>query len=96
MAEIRCRRELLEEAGLGSRRVVHLGTHFAEVGRLENRHHAYFVEAGDPDPAFVPEEGLGVRFVAMAELEDMIRDGSFAHPLHLAIVLLFKLRSEQP
>lgn len=91
-----CRRELLEETGLVAREVRHLGTHPAEVGRLENWHHMFFAEASEPGPSFVPEAGSTVAFLEETELEARIRQGQFTHPLHLALVLLYRLaRSAQ-
>lgn len=86
------RRELLEEAGVAATRIEPLGTHFAEVGRLGNRQHAFFADIPEPSAGFVPEPGMEVTFVTRAELDDKIRDGSFCHPLHLAIVLLYELK----
>jgi ADP-ribose pyrophosphatase len=85
------RRELLEETGLVARNLVAVGTHFVDVGRLGNRQHAFFAETADPAPGFVPEPGLEVRLVTRPALDELIRDGSFCHPLHIAIVLLSEL-----
>jgi ADP-ribose pyrophosphatase len=86
------RRELLEEAGVGARRIVPLGDHAADVGRLGNRQHAFFAETDEPPAGFVPEPGITVAFVTRDELDARIRDGSFRHALHLAIVFLYDVR----
>ena len=87
-----CVRELREEAGLEALRIDFLGATPAEVGRLENRHHMFAVDASEPDPGFVPEPGSTVEMVTGAELEARILSGDFDHPLHLAILLLDRLR----
>jgi ADP-ribose pyrophosphatase len=87
-----CRRELREEAGLTALKVVPMATHPAEVGRLENQHHMFFVEAGEPDTDFKPEPGVSLAFVTRGELESRILEGSFDHPLHLALILLNDLQ----
>jgi ADP-ribose pyrophosphatase len=78
-----CRRELLEEVGLVAGRVEKVGVYYPDTGRLENRLHVYAVEASDPDPAFVPEPGMTVAFLAASELRARILDGSFIHQLHV-------------
>ena len=86
------RRELYEEAGVSALSVEKLGVTPAEVGRLENRHHCYFIEASEPDPDFVPEPGLEVAYVTWTELLERVRSGDLGHPLHLAILFLFELK----
>jgi ADP-ribose pyrophosphatase len=90
-----CRRELMEESGLVARTVHHLGTTPAEVGRLENLHHMFFVEADEPSPSFIPEVGSKVELVTRAELDARILNGSFDHPLHLALIFLHDLKRRQ-
>ena len=41
-----CRRELVEETGLTARKIHALGATFPCTGRLNNRIHSFFVEAG--------------------------------------------------
>ena len=43
-----CRRELLEETGLTARAIHPLGENSPCTGRLDNRIHSFFVEAGEP------------------------------------------------
>src|SRR5215472_13148091 len=50
-----CRRELLEETGFTARAVHALGENSACTGRLNNRIHNFFVEAGERTRAFEPE-----------------------------------------
>jgi ADP-ribose pyrophosphatase len=91
-----CQRELREETGLEATRVHGLGVTPAEVGRLENQHHMFFVEAAEPSGAFTPEPGTVVELVSRAELDAMIRDGSFDHPLHLALIMLHDMKHVLP
>ena len=53
-----CRRELLEETGLTARTVHLLGENSPCTGRLNNRSHSFFVEAGDRIKGFKPEAGM--------------------------------------
>jgi 8-oxo-dGTP pyrophosphatase MutT (NUDIX family) len=88
-----CRRELLEETGFPARAVHALGVPAAAcTGRLSNRIHSFFVEAGERVAGFVPEPGLNVEFVSDADLVGMIRAGTFTHQLHLGALLLAELR----
>jgi 8-oxo-dGTP pyrophosphatase MutT (NUDIX family) len=90
--EAAARRELREEAGLETLAITKLAVTPAEVGRLENRHHCFFVEAAEPDPRFRSEAGLEVRYVDDGELRALVESGELAHPLHLAILFLFELK----
>lgn len=86
------RRELLEETGLAARRLVALGSHWAEPGRLANRHHAFFAECDEQAPGFIAEEGVSVRFVDMDELRRMAAAGELSNLLHVAVLALYELR----
>ena len=90
-----CRRELREETGLEAQIIHTLGTTPAEVGRLENLHHMFFVEASEPSPGFVAEAGIEVALLTRAELDDQIRAGALDHPLHLALIFLHDLRQRR-
>jgi len=91
--ETACVRELKEETGLVAGRYTYLGASFADTGRLENRQHAFFCEASEPDPSFQPEPGTEVRFVSLDELKGLIADGTFNHQLHVAVVAMASLPS---
>lgn len=80
-----CRRELKEETGLETESVVYLGSFYADTGRLENKLHAFFVSASDPDPNFVPEAGVAVDFVDANTLKAHVLSGEFRHQLHLGL-----------
>jgi ADP-ribose pyrophosphatase len=82
-----CRRELKEEAGVTAESVTYLGSFYADTGRLENRLHAFYVRASDPDPSFTPESNLEVDYVSLERLREMIRSRSFRHQLHLGVLL---------
>jgi ADP-ribose pyrophosphatase len=86
-----CRRELREETGLEAKSVTYLGAYYADTGRLENRLHAFYVQASEPDLNFVPEPGMSVEYVTLEALKSRIRLGKFRHQLHVAILLLHEL-----
>lgn len=83
-----CRRELKEETGLDITSMFSLGTYYADTGRAENRLHAFFVEASDPDPAFVPEPTLHLEFVPQEALGTTIRSGKLQYLHQIALVAL--------
>jgi ADP-ribose pyrophosphatase len=86
-----CRRELLEETGLAARAVHALGETVPCTGRLSNRIHTFFVEAGKRVPAFAPEQGMRVKLVSPAEIVRLIRAGTFPAQQHLGALLLAEL-----
>ena len=86
-----CRRELLEETGLKAESIRHLGAFYADTGRLNVPLHAYYVEASEPDPDFVPKEEIKVRFVTEEELKNLIFSGEFRLISHIAVFLLLGL-----
>jgi ADP-ribose pyrophosphatase len=85
------RRELMEETGLAARAIHRLGTTSPCTGRLNNRIHSFFVEAGERANGFEPEPGLKVKLVAPADIVRLIRKGSFPSQLHIAALLLAEL-----
>jgi ADP-ribose diphosphatase len=86
-----CRRELLEETGLTAQAVHDLGENSPCTGRLSNRIHSFFVEAGVRVAGFRPEPGLTVKLVPPAEITRLIKAGEFASQLHLGALLLADL-----
>jgi len=88
-----CARELLEETGYPARAVHPLGSAAACTGRLSNRIHSFFVEAGERVAAFEPEPGLSVKLVTPTELLQMIKAGELAQQLHLGALMLAELHS---
>jgi ADP-ribose pyrophosphatase len=88
-----CRRELLEETGYPTRSIHLLGTTAACSGRLSNRIHSYFLQAGERIDGFVPEPGLTVELVTASELVALIKSGEFDAQLHLGALLLAELQS---
>jgi len=86
-----CRRELLEETGLTARTIHRLGHKSPCTGRLNNRIHSFFVEAGERISGFEPEPGVTVKLVAPAEIARMIERGGFESQLHLGTLLLAEL-----
>ena len=88
-----CRRELLEETGYPARAVHPLGVMAPCTGRLSNRIHSFFVEAGERRPDFQPEAGIAVELVSPSGLARMIRAGEFIHQLHIGTILLAAMHS---
>jgi ADP-ribose pyrophosphatase len=86
-----CRRELLEETGLTVRKIHPLGENSPCTGRLDNRIHSFFVEAGEPIKGFKPEAGITVKLVSPAEVVRLITSGGFDSQLHLGALLLAEL-----
>jgi ADP-ribose pyrophosphatase len=86
-----CRRELLEETGLTARAIHALGENSPCTGRLNNRIHSFFVEAGEPVASFEPEPGIEVKLVSPADIVRMIRAGDFVSQLHIGALLLAEL-----
>ncbi len=83
-----CRRELKEETGLDAESITYLGSYFADTGRLENRLHAFFVRASDPDPTFTPELNISLEFVNAQTLREYVFSGKFPNQPHLGIFAL--------
>jgi ADP-ribose pyrophosphatase len=86
-----CRRELLEETGLTARVIHPLGETVPCTGRLNNRLHSFFVEAGKRIASFEPEAGLRVKLVSPAEIARLIQAGTFTSQLHIGALLLAEL-----
>ena len=86
-----CRRELLEETGLTARAIHPLGENSPCTGRLGNRIHSFFVEAGERIKGFKPEAGITVKLVSPAEVVRLITSGGFDSQLHLGALLLAEL-----
>jgi ADP-ribose pyrophosphatase len=86
-----CRRELLEETGLLSRAVHALGANSPCTGRLNNRVHNFFVEAGDCVAQFKPEPGLLVKLVSPAEIVGLVMSGDLVSQLNLGTLMLAEL-----
>jgi ADP-ribose pyrophosphatase len=68
-----------------------LGDKCACTGRLNNRVHSFFVEAGPRVRSFEPEPGLTVKLVSPAELVRLIKAGDFVSQLHIGALLLAEL-----
>src|SRR6266851_1914871 len=86
-----CRRELLEETGFSACAIHRLADTSPCTGRLNNRIHSFFVEAGARAGKFDPEPGVSVKLVTPAELVRMITHGEFVSQLHLGALLLAEL-----
>jgi 8-oxo-dGTP pyrophosphatase MutT (NUDIX family) len=86
-----CRRELLEETGLTARAIHPLGENSPCTGRLDNRIHSFFVEAGEPLKGFKPVAGMSVKLVSPAVVVRLFTSGNFDSLLHLGALLLAEL-----
>jgi 8-oxo-dGTP pyrophosphatase MutT (NUDIX family) len=86
-----CRRELLEETGLSAHAIHSLGKKSPCTGRLNNRIHSFFVEAGERVPGFRPEPGITVKLVSPSEIAQLIKRGVFVSQLHIGALLLAEL-----
>ncbi len=87
--EATARRELEEETGYKAGEMVHLGTLYSDVGRLQNRLWCYLATDVKPIPGWKSEEpAIEAVLMPRAELSAAVRDGSFSHALHLAALQL--------
>ena len=89
-----CRRELMEETGLVAEEITPLGNFFTDTGRQENRTHGFLVNSSDPDPDFVPEEGIDVEYVSLDSLKNNILTNKFRLISHIGIVSMALWRSD--
>ena len=85
------RRELLEETGLTTRAIHFVGETSPCTGRLNNRIHSFFIEAGARVAAFKPEAGLRAKLVSPADIVRLIHAGRFKSQLHIGALLLAEL-----
>ena len=83
-----CRRELLEETGLCARAVHPLGQNSPCPGRLNNRIHNFFVEAGECIVGFEPEPGLVVTLMSPEDIVGLIISGDFVSQLCIGTLML--------
>src|SRR5262245_62508663 len=81
----------MEGTGVTARAVHTLGENSACTGRLNNRIHNFFVEAGARVAAFEPEPGISVKLVSPAEIAHLIKRGVFLSQLHIGALLLAEL-----
>ena len=79
-------RELLEETGYQAAEVELLGPMEPDLGRLSNTSWGLFAKDVRRVAGQVPEEGIEVFEWTLEEFYDAVRDGRFAHALHIAIV----------
>jgi ADP-ribose pyrophosphatase len=95
-AEQCCRRELEEETGFSSGRVVCLGSFYSDTGRLTNRTHVFAAEIAGRVERFVPEPGLELELADEQQFLRYVRSGAFHHQLHLGVLGLLWLAGETP
>ena len=87
-----CRRELLEETGLTTRKVHDLGTYAPCSARLSNLIHSFFVECDSFVLGAKTEAGIEVKLVSPAELAALIRSGEFVLQIHIGALMLAAMR----
>ena len=86
-------RELFEETGYRlSKPLVDLGCLFPDTGRLENRLWGYFASDVEYDPNWQPEISVESILMDLDKFKLAVREGSFNHALHVALVGLAQLR----
>jgi ADP-ribose pyrophosphatase len=85
---VTAKRELLEETGYDADEMQVLGEMSTDTGRLGNRIWACYASNVRRVDGYQPEEGMEPLFYSMDELREALRDGSFGHALHLAILAL--------
>lgn len=86
------KRELLEEAGVIATSMVHLGTAFADSGRLANRVHMYYADCTERAEKFVAEPDTLVEHFGFDELNAMILKGEINHQPHIGLLYMALLK----
>jgi ADP-ribose pyrophosphatase len=97
VAEEMARGELKEETGLTAERMTHLSTLQIAYGVMNQKHHVFLAEVlkmgmANPD---AEESDLLVRRVGVAELEEMIVDGTIVDNCSVAAWGLYRLWRER-
>jgi ADP-ribose pyrophosphatase len=97
VAEEMARGELKEETGLTAERMTHLSTLQIAYGVMNQKHHVFLAEGlklgmANPD---AEESDLLVRRVSVAELEEMIVDGTIVDNCSVAAWGLYRLWRER-
>lgn len=87
------KRELKEETGCYAKKVVHLGSFYPDVGRLENKIHCYFAKNLIISKNFNKEPDLQIIEVNLSEFSNLIRQNKIIHFLHVGILGLAKLKN---
>jgi ADP-ribose pyrophosphatase len=87
------KRELKEETGYYAKKIVHLGSFYVDVGRLENKIHCYFAKNLIISKDFNKEPDLEIIEVNLYEFSNLIRQNKIIHFLHVGIVGLAKLKN---
>lgn len=84
-------RELMEETGYPTKSIQLLGTFAPCPGRLTNKVHSFFIQAGGKAADHTPEAGIEVRLVTPAGLANIIKAGKFDSQQHLGTLMLARL-----
>jgi 8-oxo-dGTP pyrophosphatase MutT (NUDIX family) len=80
------RRELIEETGYDSKKLIKTGELFPNPAIQNNRVHCYaaFNVKKIKEPDFDHSERISIEFMALDRLMKMISEGTFSHALHVA------------
>ena len=90
------RRELEEETGLTTRAIHALGTAYPCPGRLCNRIHSFFVEAGDPASDFQSEPGMEIKYLTQDAIFRAAGSGEISSQLQVGTLMQAILRGHLP
>ena len=88
------RRELREETGYDAPSVELLGPLLPDTGRLGNRIWCCVAAGVRRLPDWIPEAGVEVVEMAVADLPAAVADGRFDHALHVAALMLAQVRGK--
>lgn len=86
------KRELLEEVGVTAFELIHLGTGFADSGRLANRVHMYYCDCNEPSEGFNAEPDTSVEYFNLDKLNVMILSGEINHQPHIGLLYMALLK----
>lgn len=86
------KRELFEEAGVTAHKLIHLGTGFADSGRLGNQVHMYYADCSEAAEGFMPEPDTSVAYFDLNTIKKMIINGKMNHQPHIGVLYMAMLK----
>ncbi len=81
-------KEVWEETGLKVKKIISLGTYFADVGRLTNKIHYFFCITNSSTEAKSQEEEISLEIINPDELNGKINSGEFSFSMHIGAMTL--------